>query len=159
MGNSVQEDLISGIVEKDPQKVSKALSQGADPNGSHGVTPLLHVAALSGSRETVELLIKSGADVDRSNERGWTALHCAAMCVGGDPAGVAQALLNAGADANANANAKHRGRKTPLDFAAWGNSKTVGALIYQAGGTCQKRYSSWARGLGSVSNRPEGRGR
>lgn len=159
MGNSAQADLISGIVEKDPQKVSRALSQGADPNGNHGVTPLLHVAALSGSRETVELLIRSGADVDRSNERGWTALHCAAMCVGGNPAGVAQALLDAGADANANANAKHRGRKSPLDFAAWGNSKSVGAVIYKAGGTCQKRYSSWARGLGCDLGRTESRER
>ena len=44
-----------------------------DSNGDH----MLHVAARSGDVRTVELLIKSGQNIDEKGDMGYTALHYA----------------------------------------------------------------------------------
>lgn len=62
-----------------------------------GNTPL-HIAVLSGSVESVEALLAAGADVHTTNHHGWTPLE-SALYGSGDQAGVARALLTAGANA------------------------------------------------------------
>lgn len=73
-----------------------------------GSTPL-HRAALRGDAEAVAALIKSGADVNATNEAGATPLHYAA-----GSEGVVDLLLKAGA----NPNACSLTRYTPLHSAA-----------------------------------------
>eukprot|EP01043_Picozoa_sp_COSAG02_P021662 COSAG02_NODE_1106_length_14542_cov_4.759468_5_plen_1383_part_00 len=64
-----------------PQTLSQADSRGFT---------LLHWASSNGSADVVELLIGRGADVNKTNNSGQTALHCAKGDV------VANVLLNAG---------------------------------------------------------------
>ncbi|GAB5551833.1 MAG: hypothetical protein Sapg2KO_14240 [Saprospiraceae bacterium] len=55
------------------------LSNNADPNPIiNGSTPALHIAAQRGSVALVEMLIRLGAEVDRADYRGRTAMQLAA---------------------------------------------------------------------------------
>ncbi len=62
----------------------------------------LQFAAYCGSLEVVKVLLGAGADVAASDDFGCTALHwnLRMACAPGDRFGVAEALLNAGADVN-----------------------------------------------------------
>ena len=74
-----------------------------------GMTPL-HLAAVNGHKEIVELLIAKGADVNAKDKFGDTPLHDAAA---GGRKETAEILINKGADVNA----KDKDGLTPLDFA------------------------------------------
>ena len=56
-------------------EVKKALERGADPNKLFESTPPLHVAAKKRRLDCIELLIKHGANVDRTEYHGCTALY------------------------------------------------------------------------------------
>ncbi|MDC0065918.1 ankyrin repeat domain-containing protein, partial [Verrucomicrobia bacterium] len=74
-------------------------------------TPPLHIAALVGSNEIVELLITKGADVNaKEEEEGWTPLFVA---VGDGYKKIIELLIANGADVNA----KDDVGDTPLDMA------------------------------------------
>jgi ankyrin repeat protein len=80
---------LRSILAKDPKKGN------ARPSKSHTA---LYCAAFGGHKETVELLIDNGADVDAKSNIGYTALHAAA---GTDSKEVVELLLAKGADVNA----------------------------------------------------------
>ena len=80
-------------------QVQQLLVSGADPNKEHsetGLTPIL-AATRRGDIEVVQLLLRYSADVQRSDEAGWTPLMGAAIS---DASSVAlvQLLLDHGAD-------------------------------------------------------------
>ena len=57
------EAFLKGVHSGNIHKVKAALKLGADPNAKHYLGwGALHVAAVNGHREIVELLLKSGAD-------------------------------------------------------------------------------------------------
>ena len=78
--------------------------------GNTGDRPL-HRATYGEHPDTVELLLDNGADIDARNEKGWTALHVAALC---GNTRVMKILIGRGADVNA---ADHED-VTPLHMAA-----------------------------------------
>lgn len=91
------------------QLLSKLLSaNGAPVNGTYGPhdNAALHFAVIARNAKVVKMLIESGAQVNKTNAHGWTALHFAAADIGGvgDESAhqqIATSLLNAGADAQA----------------------------------------------------------
>ena len=104
--------------------VATCLGNGADigARAEGGLTPL-HIAAHSGTPETVNALVAAGADIGARDEGGWTPLHGAAGP--GTPETV-NALVAAGADIGARAEFG----ATPLHFAAVaGTPETVMALL------------------------------
>ena len=105
----------------DSAGVQAELDKGVDPNakGADSGVPPLHWAAMWGHTEVVEVLIASGAYVDRTDNGGNIALHYAALGAGfpktkrGDQKGVAELLIANGA----NVNVRRGDGKTPLDRA------------------------------------------
>jgi len=108
--------------------VKRNLASGTDVNAKDddGVTPLL-VAAVSGRKEIIELLIREGADVN-AKVNGVTPLHQAAFRSHKE---IAELLIANGADLNAVDNVGKFGR-TPLD---WTFGKTeITELLRKHGG-------------------------
>jgi ankyrin repeat protein len=66
------------------------------PLDAHGIT-LLHQAALRGERDEVVRLLEAEVSVHVQTVAQWTPLHCAVF---NDHAGIAELLLNHGADVN-----------------------------------------------------------
>ncbi|HUT52061.1 MAG TPA: ankyrin repeat domain-containing protein [bacterium] len=104
------------------------LDRGADVNAADedGCTPLIW-AALSGKRETVELLIARGGDVNCKDSDGQTPLHIAATT--GDVA-MARLLIEKGADVNA----RDYFGITPLRSAALNEDSAMVDLLSSKGG-------------------------
>ena len=118
--------------------VQAELDKGVDPNakgGDSGVPPL-HWAAMWGHTEVVEVLIASGAYVDRTDNGGNIALHYAALGAGfpktkrGDQKGVAELLIANGA----NVNVRRIDGKTPLDRANDSGGAELADLLREHGG-------------------------
>src|SRR5262249_6351600 len=86
-------------------------------------TTALHWATRSDDLETVELLIKAGANVKATNRYGMTPLHQA--CANGS-ARIVEALLKAGADPNS---ALPEGETALMTAARTGNADTVKVLL------------------------------
>ena len=108
--------------------IKRNLASGTDVNAKNedGVTPLL-VAAVSGRKEIIELLIREGADVN-AKVNGVTPLHQAAFRSHKE---IAELLIANGADLNAVDNVGKFGR-TPLD---WTFGKTeIADLLRKHGG-------------------------
>lgn len=84
-----QGDLAKKIAKASPDELSRANSAGRVP---------LHMAALSGDKETVAALLAAGAPLDAADADGSTPLHLAAW-VGSK--GVLEAMVKKGADLNA----------------------------------------------------------
>ncbi|CAK5131347.1 unnamed protein product [Meloidogyne enterolobii] len=124
------------------------LASGADPNGVQpsGVPPPLHLAAMTGNAELIEILVSHGADLKAYDFVRYTALHCAAYF--GHEMAVKE-LIAAGADPNACGSVHDRPAflavgadptleddegNTSLHFAAkTGHSSSIGLLLSKAG--------------------------
>ncbi len=109
------------------------LGGGTDVNQLEGIggtaaVTLTMSAAFAGETNTIRVLVECGADVNLSNENGWTALLSAASCGHMD---IVKLLLSSGADANS----ADKGGDTPLTVAAKGGHDGVVRLLKEAGAT------------------------
>lgn len=86
------------------------------------VVPLLHLAAITGSSESLNLLLEKGIDPNRITERGYTAAHFAVL---NEDEKSLRSLAAYGADFNREETEQ---RKIPSELA---RSNTVGDRIYQ----------------------------
>ena len=115
------------------EAVKQHIAAGADVNAKvkFGWAPL-HIATMFGHKETAELLISSGADLNaKDNNDGWIPLHYAAQKGHKE---IAELLIANGVDVNAK---KNNGR-TPLDRAIWINETEIADLIRKHGGKIDK---------------------
>lgn len=96
----------------------------ADTSDEDAVTyPPFHMVAMRGQKESVEVLIETGEDVEETCWSGYRALHLAAAYGRGE---VVKLLHEAGADIDS----KGPLGRTPLHLAAmWGRSKTAMLLL------------------------------
>lgn len=94
------------------------VNSGEDINGRTGIKlqAPLHVAAIQGAIDVVQLLLASGAIVDILDVNGCTPVHCAAELGTEQHMAVVKLLFDAGADINATNSV----RKTPLHLSAAG---------------------------------------
>ncbi|TRZ89082.1 hypothetical protein D4R89_06655 [bacterium] len=112
---------------KTHREIAAALIQaGAEINAQdpYGVTPLLF-AAISGSLETIRMLLKSGANVKAKDVDGRTALIETLTTENDLPPETIEELIQAGSEVNV----RIYGGLTPLMIAAAGNSRILKALI------------------------------
>jgi ankyrin repeat protein len=150
----------------DAERAKQAIDQRADigePNEA-GEPPLI-IAALSGSKDVVVLLLEKGGDVNIRNKGGLTALHAAAY---GGHLDIVEILVSKGARINdeknfyhmsplhaaaeeghadvvsfllaskADIEAKERNGYTPLTQAGWRSHWDVAGLLLKAGAVCQQ---------------------
>ena len=113
-------DLVESLLQADP-----ALIGARDKDGS---TPL-HCATWKGHQAVVELLLRSGADVNAHNQNshwGTTALHAAAHA---NQAAMAQLLIEHGADVNA----KDMEGRTPLFHTAFHQAAAAAKVLKENG--------------------------
>ena len=113
-------ELLSAIAEGNVSNVNEYLSKGTDPNALQvpqgkpyaGAYPL-HLATAIGNSEIVEILLKSGADVEKPayDENGGRPLHWAVFFQ--EPESVKLLL-----DYRASLTSKDNNGTTPLDLAA-----------------------------------------
>ncbi|KEP62959.1 UNVERIFIED_CONTAM: tetratricopeptide repeat-containing protein [Hammondia hammondi] len=99
-GTPLQHAILSGRLAS----AQFLLDNGANPDGEEkgnsvkcALPPPLVFASSAAHVETIEMLLRAGANPSRTDGDGWTALQCAAEA--GSEAGV-KALLAAGADAH-----------------------------------------------------------
>lgn len=106
--------LMGAARQGDANAVQALLAGGADPNRAQGDgTTALHMAALEGHAEVVDLLLAAGAEVGGTTRIGaYTPLHLASQ---GGHGAVVSALLAKGADATL---ATTNSGATPLHLAA-----------------------------------------
>ena len=138
VGTAFADPIHDAAKAGDSAGVQAELDKGVDPNakgGDSGVPPL-HWAAMWGHTEVVEVLIASGAYVDRTDNGGNIALHYAALGAGfpktkrGDQKGVAELLIANGA----NVNVRRIDGKTPLDRANDSGGDELADLLREHGG-------------------------
>lgn len=112
---------------KTHREIAAALIQaGAEINAQdpYGVTPL-SFAAISGSLETIQRLLKSGANVKAKDVDGRTALIETLTTENDLPPETIEELIQAGSEVNV----RIYGGLTPLMIAAAGNTRILKALI------------------------------
>lgn len=117
--------LIRSALAGEVAAVRRQLSAGADPNSlSPEGEPVLVLASLRDENvQAVCELLKAGAEVDRIDEEGNTALI---GCVRDENMKTVQQLVEHGADVNA----RNRAGDTPLTNAAcWGSRRVVRYLL------------------------------
>ena len=111
------------------QAVKQHLAAGADVNvkaDKFGITPL-HLAVDGGHRETVELLIVNGADVNAKDNKGRTPLHFAVIFGHKE---ITELLIVNGADMNAKDSDVGW---TPFHYAAFNGHKEIVELLIAKG--------------------------
>jgi len=132
MSPNAKQARITALMEasrrgKTHREVAAALIRaGAEINvqDPYGVTPLMF-AAISGSPETIRMLLKSGADVKAKDVDGRTALIETLTTENDLPPETIEELIQAGSEVNV----RIYGGLTPLMIAAAGNSRILQALI------------------------------
>ena len=137
---------------KTHREVAAALIRaGAEINvqDPYGVTPLLF-AAISGSPETIRMLLKSGADVKAKDVDGRTALIETLTTENDLPPETIEELIQAGSEVNV----RIYGGLTPLMIAAAGNSRILQALI-RAGADLNATDDQGATALRWAKDSPE----
>ncbi len=98
----------------------------------------LHLAILADRKDTVELLLAKGVDINATGKDNETPLHLAAKRGNQD---IAELLIAKGADVNAKIKAGGRLDETPLHWAAWyGKSDVVQLLITKGAQPDVKSY-------------------
>jgi len=110
---------------RDLLKLDPSLISANDADGS---TPL-HCACWKGHEAVVDLLLKSGADVNAENNNehwGTTPLHAAAHA---NQKKIAEMLIAGGADIAA----KNINNRTPLEETAFHNARAVADLLKKSG--------------------------
>jgi ankyrin repeat protein len=70
--------LQEALRQDDPQRVKQLLEMGADPDTEGPFGPVLLTALLLGHGTVARLLVEAGADLNISDDNGWTPLHWAA---------------------------------------------------------------------------------
>jgi ankyrin repeat protein len=93
--------LLDAILNMKHEEAKLLLKEGANPN-NHNIestygTTLLNIAVQNGDITSVAILLEHGADIDRIDSFGLTALHHSAICKQPE---ICQFLLKKGADSN-----------------------------------------------------------
>ena len=120
-----------------------------DAQDPYGVTPLLF-AAISGSPETIRMLLKSGANVEAKDVDGRTALIETLTTENDLPPETIEELIQAGSEVNV----RIYGGLTPLMIAAAGNSRILQAII-RAGADLNATDDQGATALRWAKDSPE----
>jgi ankyrin repeat protein len=120
--NSKNVAQVSTLLKTNPKLVGAKFQNGGPVNG----WPLLVIAASGNDKPMVELLLRSGADVNDVNYSGETALHYAAAEGSKD---IVKMLI----DKKADVNAKTEIGGTALKMAAEAGKNDVVALLKQHG--------------------------
>jgi ATP-dependent Clp protease ATP-binding subunit ClpB len=111
-------------------RVAAAIKSGADPNSRHHLGwSALHVAAVNGHREIVELLLKSGADPNLPDE--YTNIYHTARDKGMHSLDV-MVMREDEFSSSLNMRANFRGC-TPLHYAVLADDPAVVSLLLEAG--------------------------
>jgi ankyrin repeat protein len=134
------------------REIAAALIQaGAEINAQdpYGVTPLLF-AAISGSPETIRMLLKSGANVKAKDVDGRTALIETLTTENELPPETIEELIQAGSEVNV----RIYGGLTPLMIAAAGNLRILQAII-RAGADLNATDDRGATALRWAKDSPE----
>ena len=122
--NDKDETPLHAAAAKNASQVAEVLLE----HGAKFVERAMHTAAASGSPEVIDTLLAYGADIETTNDFGWTPLHSAVCCGGSDfvkqrhyysPA--VDRLLTHGA----NVRATDQFGWTPLHTAAWCDRSAV----------------------------------
>ena len=113
------------------QLLRTLLKRGVEVNhfegyGGTAAVTMVMSAAFAGETGAIQALVEYGADVNLSNENGWTALLSAASCGHTE---VVRLLLSLGA----NAEAADKGGDTPRTMAAKEGHDEVARLLKEAG--------------------------
>ena len=121
--------LLDAVTAGDVDAVRRLLAAGADCNQRDGDgSTALMLAAHAGNLDMVNILVGAGAEVNATDERGWCALTKAVYNADLDRgfAGVAQALIDAGANVEA---AISYGIRPLMLAAGYGETAVVEALL------------------------------
>ncbi|MCP5491894.1 MAG: ankyrin repeat domain-containing protein [Chlamydiales bacterium] len=133
---SICEELGKRVLDKAPAVIA-LLTYGADPNRKVGDYTLLHLAAIEGNKDIVEMLLAKDVKVDVQDVMGTTPLHLAAKKGNKD---IAKLLLNRGAKVDV----QDAEESTPLHLAAFKGNKDIVELLLQHGASIetQDRWGS-----------------
>ena len=158
--------LLDAVNKNNISEVQRWVATGASLNATNSAdeTPL-HLAALQGFAEIVQLLINARANLEARKDNGFTPLHNAAY---NGHVNVIQTLLNAGANQNAESNrgetpqqlAQNRGHTNAaqsIETYTPSNRGNPGPQICPAGQTgtppnCRPEESQAQRGPGYITN-------
>lgn len=113
---------VTALLQTNPKLVRAKFTSGGPVDG----WPLLMIAAKEGDQAMVELLLRSGADVNDKNNSNEVALHYAALHGHKE---IVQLLI----DHKADVNVKNDADATPLAAAAGAGKSDIVALLKQAG--------------------------
>jgi len=81
--NALKMDFFLAVTKGDLTEVKRLLKKSpgliSSRDESHLNGTALHKAAINGRTDVVELLLRSGATINETDDHGWTALHCAVL--------------------------------------------------------------------------------
>lgn len=123
------EIVMHAVEDGNIEKTKELLGKGISPNAQNGKTgvSLLSIAASKGNAAMLELLIKSGANINLTDKNGNTALMEAAK---NGYASAVKVLMSAGVKADT----KNNDGMTAIDLAEKNNKKDIASYIKGYGG-------------------------